>query len=926
MAIRARKAASAVARMGLPGSCRSFERSAVEDGGMNCRPCSQLALLFLLVARIVLSSGCSSSQSTSAMHRTAIGPLPAGGMPDASGTAKALLTDASTPRERAIDLVSRITLEEKIDYLGGVRSFFIRPVERLGIPEIKMADGPAGCRNWGPSTAYPSPIAYAASFDQDLAERIGRSIGRDCRARGVHILLAPGVNIHRSPLGGRNFEYLGEDPFLAGKTAAAFIRGVQSEGVLATVKHFAANNQEWDRNHISSEVDERTLREIYLPAFERAVREGKVSAVMTAYNLLNGTYCSQDPWLTRDVLREQWGFKGFVMSDWAAVHDTLGALRAGCDLEMPSGKFMNRDAILPLIEQKKIDPSVIDEKVGRILETVIAAGFLDHPQKREDIPLDDPSSVETALDTARKSVVLLKNTLGLLPIDRAKVRRIAVIGPNVDPPVVGGYGSAYVTPFHAVGLLEGLRRAAPDASFLVHAGVRSSSEFATLGQPCFVEPIKESVYAGTELAGAPISERTVTRINYKPEGGLPQPIAAGLPSENFSVRWTGAISVDKSGKYRVMTHTDDGARVILDGRKVIDDWTQHSAKMNAATVDLTPGNHSVVVEYYQGTGSAIAQFGFAPATGDYSRFDGSSEVSALARQADLVVVDIGFGQNSETNSLRSPFQGRWPPSWARQAGLVEAEDSDRPFALPPAQMETVKLALAANPRTIVIVNAGGAVDLQPVIARVPALLWAWYPGQEGGRALADVLLGVVSPSGRLPVTFAKRYDDYPSAPYYNVNQNGKTPYTEGVFVGYRGFESRNVEPLFPFGFGLSYTSFEFSELHAKPESDGSATVSLSVKNTGSRDGSEIVQIYVAPPKSSVARPPKELKAYASVTLEKGESKSVTLTLEPRAFAMWDVAKKQWSVEAGRYEVLAGSSSSDIRTRQVIEIGARTMAP
>ena len=853
-------------------------------------------------------------------------PAPAIALADAGPVPPAALPSASLPpEERAKALLARMTLEEKIDYLGGEHDFFIRGIARLGIPEIKMSDGPAGCRNWGPSTAYPAPLATASTFDPALAERVGRSIGRDCRARGVHVLLGPGVNIHRSPLGGRNFEYLGEDPFLAGKTAAAFIRGVQSEGVLATVKHFAGNNQEWDRNHVSSEIDERTLREIYFPAFERAVREGGVAAVMTAYNLLNGTYCSHDAWLLRDVLRKEWGFSGIVMSDWGAVHDTLGAVTGGCDLEMPSGKYMNRATLLPLLSEHKIDVAAVDEKVLRILRTIVAAGFLDRTQKRDDIPLDDPTSADTALGSARESIVLLKNVRGLLPLDRTKIKRIAVIGPNASPAVAGGYGSAFVTPIHAVSLLEGVKQAAPSARVDYHPGVRQAAEFTLLGKACFAGGVQQAVFAGTGLAGDPISTSTVDRINFRTEGGLPQPLSPGLPAENFSVRWTGEISVERAGRYELVTNTDDGVRLFVDQKRIIDDWTEHPAKTNSATLDLSPGRHSVVVEYYQGGGGAIAQFGFSPeGVSKVPVFDGGPDVSALARQADVVIVSVGFGQSADSNSLRAPFDGRWPPSWARQRGLVEAEDSDRPFNLPAAQIETIRLAAAANPRTIVVVDAGGAVDLQPFLDRVPALVWAWYPGEEGGRAVADVLFGNVDPSGKLPVTFAKRYEDYPSAPYYNLNQNGKTPYTEGVFVGYRGFDSKKTAPLFPFGYGMSYTTFAYSDLDATAAADGSVTLTLKVTNTGKRDGDEIVEVYVAPPKSSAARPPKELKGFMRVALAPGETKPISLTLEPRAFAYWDDSKKQWTVDPGPYEILAAASSADIRLRRRLDVAGRVL--
>lgn len=845
-------------------------------------------------------------------------------LPDASD---AVLPSASLPpEERAKEILARMTLEEKIDYIGGDRAFYIRGIERLGIPEIKMSDGPAGCRNWGPSTAYPAPLSNAAAFDSAVAERVGKSIGRDCRARGVHILLGPGMNIYRSPLGGRNFEYLGEDPFLAGKTAAAFIRGVQSEGVLATAKHFAANNQEWDRNHVSSEVDERTLREIYFPAFERSVREGGVSAVMTAYNLLNGVYCTHDAWLLRDVLEKQWGFTGFVMSDWGAAHDTMGAVTGGLDLEMPSGKFMNRGTLVPLIKEKSLDVAAIDEKVFHILRVLAAAGFLDHTQKREDIPLDDPNSDATALDAARHGVVLLKNAGGLLPLDRARIKRIAVIGANADPAVPGGYGSAYVTPFHAVSVLDGVRHAAPSVTVDTHPGVRQFSEYGRMGQPCFNGPVTQVVFANRDLSGDPISKSTVDRINYKPEGGLPTPPAPGAPTENFSIRWTGELLVAKAGPYQFMTNSDDGVRVYVDKKSVIDDWTDHAAKTDKKTVDLTAGGHEIVVEYFQGGGGAIAQFGFGPEAAPKVTFEGGAEVSAMARQADVVVVSVGFGQSADTNSVHSRFDGRWPPAWARENGLVEAEDSDRPFTLPPAQIETIRLAMAANPRTVVIVTAGGAVDLQAFVDRVPALLWAWYPGQEGGRALAEVLFGDVDPSGKLPVTFAKRYADYPSAPYYNLNENGKTPYTEGIFVGYRGFEQKKVAPQFPFGYGLSYTAFKYDELTATPADDGSATVSLKVTNVGKRDGEEVVEVYVAPPKESAPRPPKELKGFARVALGPGETKLVSVTLEPRAFAYWDQAKKTWSVEAGSYEILAASSSADVRAKTKVDVAARSIAP
>ncbi len=875
------------------------------------------------LACAVVVAACSPANETPpasppAPAASSVAPPPSATMPSPSAATP------KTPEERADALLGQMTLEEKIDYIGGERGFYIRAVPRLGIPEIKMSDGPAGCRNWGPSTVYPAPVALAATFDPVLAERVGHAIGRDCRQRGVHILLAPGVNIARSPLGGRNFEYMGEDPLLAGKIAAGYIRGVQGEGVLATVKHFAANNQEWNRRGTSSEIDERTLREIYLPAFERAVHEGHVAAVMTAYNLLNGTYCSENAWLLRDVLKKEWAFDGVVMSDWHAVTDALGAVNAGLDLEMPDARFMNRDALRPLLDRRAIDPAAIDDKVRRILRVIARAGFLDGtPQKRDDIPADDPSSAAVSLEAARRRIVLLKNTGGVLPVDRTKVKRIAIIGPNATPAVAGGSGSAFVTPFHTVSLLDGIRAAAAalgPVDVMYHPGVQRPSDMSVLGKACFQGPVHQQVFAGRALSGSPAATSEVDRVNLSLDRD-PPPVAA-LGKENFSVRWSGAVNVAQPGKYRFVTNTDDGVRVFVDRTKLIDDWHDHPQRLNETELDLEAGAHQVVVEYYQGTGGATAQFGFGPVAAP-APFEGTADVTAIARKADVVVVSVGFGQSADTNSVRASFEPFWPPPWARKGGLVEAEDSDRPFTLPRAQIETIRLAVAANPRTIVVVNAGGAVDVAPFASRIPALLWAWYPGQEGGRALADVIFGDADPSGRLPVTLANRYSDYPSAAYYNLDEAHKTPYTEGVFVGYRGFDAHGVAPAFPFGFGLSYTNFDISDVRVAPVSDGSAQVTVHVANRGKRAGEEVVEIYVAPPKESVPRPPKELKAFGRIALAPGEAKDLTVTLEPRAFAYWDPQAKGWTVAPGSYDVLAGASSADIRAHRTIDVGART---
>ncbi len=809
------------------------------------------------------------------------------------------------PDARATALVEAMRLDEKLAYVGGERDFYIRAVPRLGIPEIKLADGPAGCRNWGPSTAYPSTVGLAATFDLDLASQVGRAMGRDCRARGVHILLAPGVNIQRSPLTGRNFEYLGEDPHVAGKFAVAIVEGVQAEGVLATVKHFAANNQEWDRNHVSSQVDERTLREIYLPAFEMAVREGQVRAVMSAYNLLNGIYASHHPWLLKTVLKEQWGFRGFVMSDWKAIHDPIGGAIGGCDLEMPSGMQMSPENLRTLLDSGAISVEDVDEKVFRILRTLIAAGFFDREQRRADVPLDDPSSRAVALRAARESLVLLKNDRGLLPLERSTVRKVAVIGPTAHPAVHGGSGSAYVTPTRAVSVRDGISATVPEVEVVYHPGIQERTTYAALGAAVFSGPVKEELFAGTALEGTPVLVNEVDRIDFDPDDGVAP--AEGLGHEFYSIRWTAEVSLPAAGKYDVMTNADDGIRVFLDGAKVLDDWSDHAPRTRRQTVSLDKGRHRIVVEYYQGTLGAIAQFGIGPAIEGHDRF-GAEEVAKLAAESDVVVLCLGYGQTSDSNSAARRFAAFWPPDWAREANLVESEDSDRAFELPEVQLETVRVATSKNPRTVVVLNAGGGVELDSWLGSVPGLLWAWYPGQEGGTAVAEVLFGLRSPAGKLPITLAKRYADHPSAPYYHVNEGGRTPYTEGLLVGYRGFDAAGTEPAFPFGFGLSYTTFVYSEPNLAKTGDGSVEVSFTLTNSGVVAGDEVAQVYVSPPDGQ-GRPPQKLEGFVRVSLPPGARRRVKVVLPPRAFAYWDDG---WRVSPGSYGIHVAASSRDRR--------------
>ena len=807
----------------------------------------------------------------------------------------ALYKNPQAPVEKRVqDLLAKMTLEEKIDMLGGVQSFYIRSNERLGIPKVKMADGPVGVRNYGPATAFPAGIAFAAAWDRDLTGRFGEAVGKEARAKGVHIMLGPGVNMYRAPMCGRNFEYYGEDPYLASRMVVAFINGVQSQGVVATVKHFVANNQEYDRHNVSSDVDERTLREIYLPNFRAAVEEAHVGAVMNSYNPLNGVHCSQNYHLLTEILKHDWKFDGFVMSDWGSTYDGVAAANAGLDLEMPSGQFMNRETLLPAIKAGKVTIATIDDKIRRMLGVMFRFGFFDRPQTDPNLPRYSPDSRLVALQAAREGIVLLKNAGGLLPLDRTSIKSIAVLGPDALPAVTGGGGSSRVQPFRSVSILDGIITAAGnDVRVFYSRGVSGdyaevfrTSEFLTPSSNNeLVRGLKGEYYSNKELSGDPTLTRIDRRIAF--EWGDLAP-AAGLPEDSFSVRWTGKVRADAEGDYEFFVRGDDGYRLYVNGKLVIDDWHDQGTTTQSAIVHLGSNSlNDIKLEYYEHTGGAELSFGYRT-VGE----EKDTEAVRVAAKADVAVVCVGF--NAET----------------------EGEGFDRSFDLPKEQVDLIREVAKVNKKTIIVLTAGGNVAMTGWLDEVGALLHTWYPGQEGGTAVAEILFGDVNPSGKLPVSFEKRWGDnatYNS--YYDTDGDKKVAYAEGVFLGYRHFDTDNVEPLFPFGFGLSYTTFEYKNLKIAPAAQGSGVpfaVTFDVTNTGHRAGAEVAQVYVREVLPSVRRPVKELKGFEKVWLQPGETKSVKVVLEKSAFSFYDVSKKSWVANPGKFDILVGSSSRDVR--------------
>lgn len=801
--------------------------------------------------------------------------------------------------QRVEALLSKMTLEEKVDMIGGIPNFTLRGIQRLGIPPLTMSDGPLGVHDFGPTTAYAAPVALAASWDVELAHRVGESMGEDARARGVHFVLAPGMNIYRAPMCGRNFEYLGEDPYLASRIAVNLIEGIQSRHVIATAKHFMGNNQEYDRFNVSSDIDERTMREIYLPAFEAAVKEAHVGALMDSYNLVNGEHMTQNGYLNNQVVKREWKFSGIIMSDWDATHDGVAAANGGLDLEMPSGRFMNRSTLLPAVRDGQVSVTTIDDKIRRILRTSIEFGFYDHPQLDRALPQYSQLGRELALQESREGMVLLKNEGRLLPLDKSKIKTIAVLGPNAYPAVVGGGGSSLTTPFNAVSNFEGISNYLGTGARVLYAfdnpplpQIFAATDFLTApgGEP----GLRGEYFDNEDFRGQPSMVRTDLHVDFDFGDGS---FAERHPVDHFAIRWSGYFVPAKTGDYKFYTNADDGVRLYVDDQLAIDDWNRHAATMDAYNVRLEAGKaYKIRLEYFEAVGSASIGFGVINANDAINE-----ENKKLAAMADVVVLCVGFNSNSET------------------------EGADRSFALAGGQEELIRQIASVNKNVVVVLNAGGNVEMRPWIDSVRAILHQWYPGEEGGTALAQLLFGEFSPSGKLPASFEKRWEDNAAYNSYYTKPGGKrVSYSEGVFLGYRHFDRSPIRPQFPFGFGLSYTTFAYSNLQVA-SAGKDVIVGFDVRNTGSSEGAEIAQLYLGEAHAKVPRPVKELKGFARVNLKPGEMRHLSLVLNRRSFEYYDVAAKSWRADPGSFDIMVGGSSAKIELQKPLRLSAAELA-
>lgn len=815
--------------------------------------------------------------------------------------AQAAVPDSAAVEQRVDGLLAKLSTEQKIALVGGSDNFYVRAIPEIGLPKLKMTDGPMGVRIDGPDTAYAAGIGLAAAWDPVLAERTGAGFGDDARARGVHFLLGPGLNLYRAPMNGRNMEYYGEDPYLAARTVVGFVEGLQSRGVSATVKHFAANNSEYDRRNLNSIVDERALRELYLPAFEAAVKEAHTGAVMSSYNLLNGDYTAENHHLVSDILKGEWGFDGIFMSDWEAAYDGVKAANAGLDLEMPVAKAMSPDTLRAALRDGTLTMPTLDDKVRRILRTAVRFGFLDREQEDLSLPRYSQTGRATALENARESIVLLKNERGTLPLDASRLHTLAVIGPDAYPAVASAGGSSHVDSFAPVSVLTGLSDALGEKVRVLYArglptadAVFKQGQFQTVdGKP----GLSRETFGNPEFQGAPSASDTVEHVDsWKSELWTPS------ATNHISMRWTGRYVPERSGDYLFLTAAAsfDTYKLVVDGKTVMEQPHREGQAPLYVTLPLAAGKPvSIELDYKPDVSYDRMGFGVESIEDLIP-----PETRKIVAQADAAVVAVGYDQTTESEAF------------------------DRTFTLPWGQEALIQAVAAANPKTIVTVTSGGDYATAGWLERVPALLQNWYPGQEGGHALAEILLGQRSPEGRLPISFERRWEDNPTHDYYYAppHPDGQKPqvrYGEGVFLGYRWYSSHpdQAQPLFPFGYGLSYSRFSFSHIKLPRQASAGAGVDVSfdVTNTGKMTAAEVAQVYVGDPSATVPRPARELKAFRKVRLAPGQTEHVTLHLDRRAFAYYDVGRKDWAVDPGQFRIYVGDSSAQTPLLADLEI-------
>ncbi|MDG1120793.1 MAG: glycoside hydrolase family 3 C-terminal domain-containing protein [SAR86 cluster bacterium] len=810
--------------------------------------------------------------------------------------------------DRIEALISELTLEEKVSILSGSSAWHTTAVPRLNIPRVKMTDGPIGARgdsvSGATSACFPSASCLSSSWDKDSVEEIAKAIGIEAKSKDADVLLGPTINLHRHPLGGRHFECYSEDPLLTGELASSYVRGVQSVGVSACLKHFIGNDTEYQRHFVSSNIDDRTLRELYLLPFEMGVKAGSLS-VMSAYNQLNNVFCSSNEEILTNILKEEWNFPGYVVSDWGAAQDTIGNANGGLDCEMPGPARSWGENLVKAVNNGKVDEEVVDDKVRRILRVADFTGRLDDPTESPEQSNDleeDRLLIRTA---GSEGMVLLKNDQ-VLPFKKETVKKLAVIGPNALKGQYLGGGSASLNPHYVVHPLEGLKSAFGDSAEINYAkGCHTYKFLPGISSDLFKDNdgFKVEFYNGQDFEGSPIETKILKGNKFWAMGGFGLDIVAQSERPSLSVRFSGELQPEHSGEYNFEIFSIGPSKLSINGENLIDNWSSQEPGdaffgMGSAPkrekIKFEKGKtYSLEVEYkWEGRFPAV-QIGMQPP----DQFDLMEEAINLAKEADAVVLIAG------TNS-----------DW-------ETEGNDRAnLDLPSNQNELIETICKLNKNTVVVLNTGSPCEM-PWIDNANAILQCWFPGQEFGNSLADILIGKVNPSGKLPTTFPKKLSDTPAYSTY-PGKDLQMDYEEGLFIGYRWYDRESIEPLFPFGHGLSYTSFEYSNLRAiPPKGDSSvAAFEVDITNTGDVAGKEVLQGYITVNKSQIERPQKELKKFEKISLEPGETKKVKFELSEKDLSFWSTENNAWQVEPAEYLFSIGASATDIKDSVSVWLG------
>ena len=810
--------------------------------------------------------------------------------------------------DRIEALISELTLEEKVSILSGSSAWHTTAVPRLNIPRVKMTDGPIGARgdsvSGATSACFPSASCLSSSWDKDSVEEIAKAIGIEAKSKDADVLLGPTINLHRHPLGGRHFECYSEDPLLTGELASSYVKGVQSVGVSACLKHFIGNDTEYQRHFVSSNIDDRTLRELYLLPFEMGVKAGSLS-VMSAYNQLNNVFCSSNEEILTNILKEEWNFHGYVVSDWGAAQDTIGNANGGLECEMPGPARSWGENLVKAVNNGKVDEEVVDDKVRRILRVANFTGRLDDPTENPEQSNDleeDRLLIRTA---GSEGMVLLKND-EVLPFKKETLKKLAVIGPNALKGQYLGGGSASLNPHYVVHPLEGLKSAFGDSAEINYAkGCHTYKFLPGISSDLFKDNdgFKVEFYNGQDFEGSPIETKILKGNKFWAMGGFGLDIVAQSERPSLSVRFSGELQPEHSGEYNFEIFSIGPSKLSINGENLIDNWSSQEPGdaffgMGSAPkrekIKFEKGKtYSLEVEYkWEGRFPAV-QIGMQPP----DQFDLMEEAINLAKEADAVVLIAG------TNS-----------DW-------ETEGNDRAnLDLPSNQNELIETICKLNKNTVVVLNTGSPCEM-PWIDNVNAILQCWFPGQEFGNSLADILIGKVNPSGKLPTTFPKKLSDTPAYSTY-PGKDLQMDYEEGLFIGYRWYDRESIEPLFPFGHGLSYTSFEYSNLRAiPPKGDSSvAAFEVDITNTGDVAGKEVLQGYITVNKSQIERPQKELKKFEKISLESGETKKVKFELSEKDLSFWSTENNAWQVEPAEYLFSIGASATDIKDSVSVWLG------